>query len=493
MSDRRVAQYLFGALVAGFLALSLVAGMTVWLVGRSREYNALVDHTYQVEGQASEFRVLFERTEAAQRGYLLTGDPTYLGVYARSRAPLERVLGEIGRLTADNPSQQDRVDLMRKLMTAKLASMERSLRLYTAGDRPGALAAFRDANADDLLQRIRTLSSDISAEEARLLADRSGLQTRNNQLLLQVVLMAGVILAFLAAGSIFIMRRYSNALNRSQAALRQLNQGLEEAVQERTHDLTRANQEIQRFAYIVSHDLRSPLVNVMGFTAELEVAAEPLKALLERAEAEAPAIVTPEARTAIEVDLPESIGFIRSSTRKMDRLINAILKLSREGRRTVTPEALDMGKVIEGVIGALHHQAAATGAVVEVEGELPEIVSDRLSVEQVFSNLVENALKYQKPGRPGRVVVRGEQALGRAVFEVEDNGRGVDPKDHERIFDLFRRAGVQDQPGEGIGLAHVRALVHRLGGAIECRSALDQGATFRVSLPLVLTREESSV
>jgi signal transduction histidine kinase len=88
-------------------------------------------------------------------------------------------------------------------------------------------------------------------------------------------------------------------------------------------------------------------------------------------------------------------------------------------------------------------------------------------------------------------VVRGTANGFRANFEVEDNGRGVDPKDHDRIFDLFRRAGVQDQPGEGIGLAHVRALVHRLGGSIDCRSALDQGATFRISLPLILTREEA--
>ena len=109
--------------------------------------------------------------------------------------------------------------------------------------------------------------------------------------------------------------------------------GLEGAVRDRTAELTRANAEIQRFAYIVSHDLRSPLVNVMGFTAELEAAAKPLAALLERAEAEAPGIVTEDARAAVRADLPESIGFIRTSTQKMDRLIAAILQLSRQGRR----------------------------------------------------------------------------------------------------------------------------------------------------------------
>jgi signal transduction histidine kinase len=119
-------------------------------------------------------------------------------------------------------------------------------------------------------------------------------------------------------------------------------------------------------------------------------------------------------------------------------------------------------------------------------GTLPNIESDRLGVEQILSNLIENAVKYLQPGRPGIIEVRGHAERDRVVFEVIDNGRGIDPRDHERVFDLFRRSGVQDQAGEGIGLAHVRALAYRLGGLIEVRSELDRGATFRLSLPRVL-------
>jgi signal transduction histidine kinase len=211
--------------------------------------------------------------------------------------------------------------------------------------------------------------------------------------------------------------------------------------------------------------------------------------MLERAEAEAPDIVTPEASTAIRSDLPESIGFIRTSTQKMDRLINAILQLSRQGRRVLTPEAVDMGRTMRGVADNLAHRASELGATVDVAPDLPGVISDRLALEQIFSNLVENALKYLKPGRPGRVEIRGRREGARTVYEVIDNGRGVDPRDHDRIFDLFRRAGAQDQPGEGIGLAHVRALAYRLGGTVGCESTLDQGATFRVSLPTRLTIE----
>ena len=92
--------------------------------------------------------------------------------------------------------------------------------------------------------------------------------------------------------------------------------------------------------------------------------------------------------------------------------------------------------------------------------------------------------KYLKPGVPGDISVRGRTKLGFAIFEITDNGRGIDAKDHQRIFDLFRRAGTQDRPGQGIGLAHVRALVRRLGGTMSVASELHQGSTFTITLPI---------
>jgi signal transduction histidine kinase len=292
-----------------------------------------------------------------------------------------------------------------------------------------------------------------------------------------------------SVSSLLVILRFTTDLARSRDSLRKLNAGLEDAVAHRTADLQRANAEIQRFAYIVSHDLRSPLVNVMGFTAELETAVRPLSLLLQRAEAEAPGVVTPEARAAVEDDLPEAINFIRTSTQKMDRLINAILQLSRQGRRVLAPEPLDMNQVLDSIVGAMRHRSEQLGAEIVIEGDLPALTADRLAIEQIFSNLLENALKYLDPARPGRVTVSGRRAADRLIYEVADNGRGVDPKDQERIFDLFRRAGRQDQPGEGIGLAHVRALAYRLGGVVSVESVLDQGATFRVSLPAVTDTE----
>jgi signal transduction histidine kinase len=295
---------------------------------------------------------------------------------------------------------------------------------------------------------------------------------------------AGVLLVLLAVVTFLAVRRYTQDLTRASGELRRLNESLEGAVAERTAELSRANEEIQRFAYIVSHDLRSPLVNVMGFTAELETGAKAIAAMLDRVEAEAPQLVTPDAGEAARIDLPEAIGFIRTSTAKMDRLINAILKLSREGRRVIAPEAIDMAALVTSIRDTLQHRLEAVGGTVEVLGTLPAIVTDRVAIEQILSNVIENAVKYAAADRPIHVRVAGRVENGRAIFTIADNGRGIDPRDHDRIFDLFRRSGAQDQPGEGIGLAHVRALTYRLGGVIDVESALGSGATFRIILPL---------
>jgi signal transduction histidine kinase len=182
-------------------------------------------------------------------------------------------------------------------------------------------------------------------------------------------------------------------------------------------------------------------------------------------------------------DFSEALTFIKSSIGKMDRLITAILSLTREGRRKFDPVKIDTRALIETVVASLAHQAAEANATIKIAA-LPAIVSDRLALEQIFSNLIDNAIKYLKAGIPGEISVNGRTKLGFAIFEVADNGRGIDPKDHERIFDLFRRAGAQDRPGQGIGLAHVRALVRRLGGTMSVSSELGGGSTFAITLPI---------
>jgi signal transduction histidine kinase len=267
----------------------------------------------------------------------------------------------------------------------------------------------------------------------------------------------------------------------AQKSLLELTNELEERVADRTVALSQANEEIQRFAYIVSHDLRAPLVNIMGFTSELDTAANSLQAFFAENPSEA------AQRTGVSEiaanDIPECVRFIRSSSTKMDGLIGAILRLSREGRRELKRERVLLSELVDASLASLQHQIDAAGAVVEVAHPLPSIVSDRLALEQIFGNLIDNAVKYLAPDRPGRITITSEESGGRAKIRVADNGRGIDKNDQARIFELFRRAGAQDRPGDGIGLAHVRSLVRLIGGDVTVDSTLGQGTTFVVDLP----------
>ena len=246
--------------------------------------------------------------------------------------------------------------------------------------------------------------------------------------------------------------------------------------------LREANEEIQRFAHVVSHDLRSPLVNIMGFASELDVWREQIFERLGALRAQVGGEQDGESDEALRSDVEEALSFIKSSVAKMDRLIGALLKLSREGQRQFQPQFIDMSQLLQSTLEALAYQAQAVNAKINI-GKLPTITSDRLALEQVFSNLMDNAVKYLRADVPGSIEVQATEADGAITYEVRDNGRGIDVGDRERIFDLFRRSGVQDRPGEGIGLAHARTLVRRLGGSINVESEPDRGTVFKVTLP----------
>ena len=481
-------------LAAGFLVLVAVSALSVILVNRARLDNDWVVHTVEVENQISTLLLRLRTTESAARGYLLTEEQRFLDEYVTSAANVHSDIDELIRLSGDNPAQTDNSIRLRQPVQARLEEFERAIGFAKRHDTKGGIAMLRSSDTGEAGQLINDIAGQLRAEEERLFALRTQTADRTEQLA-SIVTVAGSGLVVLLAGvSVFLVRRSTRARDEAEAALRDNNLNLEVTVDERTADLREANNEIQRFAYIVSHDLRSPLVNIMGFTSELEelradifrrIAALHLAATSEPAlpdaEAAEPAL-EPQDKQLLS-DFSEALEFIKSSIAKMDRLISAILNLTREGRREFDPVRIEMRELIEAIVTTVAHQAAEAEAEIHIE-PLPDITSDRLAIEQIFSNLIDNALKYLKPGTPGNISVRGRTKLGYAIFDVSDNGRGIDPKDHQRIFDLFRRAGQQDKPGQGIGLAHVRTLVRRLGGTMSVASELDKGSTFTVTLPI---------
>jgi signal transduction histidine kinase len=484
-------------LAAGFLVLVTISASSVIFVDQAREDSQWVVHTVEVENQISTVLLQIRRAESAVRGYLLTSQPNFLAEYDNAAASIAPGLDKLLGLTGDNKVQIEDGRRLRSAVESRLAELRKAVDFVRQDNVAGGVAMLRGGDADSV-QTISDVTARMRAEEERLFTSRNIAADRSQRIASIVTVTGSGLVIALAGISIFLVRRSARARDEAEALLRDNNVNLEATVDERTADLREANNEIQRFAYIVSHDLRSPLVNIMGFTSELEqLRADIFRRIAALGRATASASPLPAAATDTEPalegedrqlaqDFAEALGFIKSSIAKMDRLITAILNLTREGRREFEPVRIDTSELIEAIVTTMAHQAAEAQAEIRIAA-LPEIVSDRLALEQIFSNLIENALKYLKPGVPGEITIRGRTKLGFAIFEIADNGRGIDPKDHQRIFDLFRRAGTQDRPGQGIGLAHVRALVRRLGGTMSVQSELNNGSTFTITLPIAWT------
>lgn len=479
-------------LFAGLLILLGISASSIYLVFRLRDDAAAIAHTLEVDNQISVAMLQMRRAESAERGYLLTGHAEFLNEFKLAESSIGPAYDQLRRLTADNPVQTELLDKAQPLVDQRLKELNTAIALADGGRRAEAIRIVNENAIRRTTSEIRDIASAMRNEESRLWVLRTA-EANRTQVLSAVATTAGsAAVLTLATVSFLLVRRSQHRQDEAEQQLRDMNINLEAAVQERTTDLQEANEEIQRFAYIVSHDLRSPLVNIMGFTSELEELRASIfrrierlsvpQAVAARSEAAPEVLALADEDRELAQEFDESLSFIKSSIAKMDRLIAAILTLNREGSRAFKPERIDMRELIEGIARTVAHQAEEANADIRVE-PLPEAVSDRLALEQVFSNLIDNALKYLKTGVPGEIRVSGRRKAGYMVYEVTDNGRGIDQKDHQRIFDLFRRAGAQDRPGQGIGLAHARALVRRMGGTLSVSSQPGEGTTFTVMLP----------
>ncbi len=264
---------------------------------------------------------------------------------------------------------------------------------------------------------------------------------------------------------------------RAEAEIRKLNEELEQRVTERTQELQVANDEIKNFAYIVSHDLRAPLVNLKGFAAELRSS---LKVVKDGCDEILPLISSTKREVitqALREDIPEALQYIESSVGNMDSFTKAILKLSRLGRLQLEVVTVDTESIVKKTLETLGYQINQQGINVTVNN-LPKVAADSVSMEQIFGNILSNAVAYLIPNRPGEIEITAWSTPIETIFRIHDNGRGIAKEDMDKVFAPFRRAGRQDIPGEGMGLAYVQTLVRRHGGRIWCESIPGVGTTF---------------
>ena len=315
---------LLGAAFA-LLVLTVLVSMAL-LDHTQRERDRLVQ-TIDTQNQLDELLASMRRMESGQRGYLLAGDPEFLQIYHDTRTHVLDRVATIEQAVEGEASQQDGVRRLKPLIQGKLDEMSHSLRLYDAGQRDEAVALVRSGLGLRYMDSIREIVFQIGKETSEQRRLQHDMARRQEQWLLGINIVSVTLILILAVVSLLVIRRANVTMRRAQQVLKESNAELEANVAARTVELTAANEEIQKFAYIVSHDLRSPLVNIMGFTSELEALKGDLFDGLKSSAAHGSvngshgdqALMNGGAPTTrLEEDFDEALSFIKASITKME-------------------------------------------------------------------------------------------------------------------------------------------------------------------------------
>jgi signal transduction histidine kinase len=441
---------------------------------------------------------------------------------------IDRRIDQLADLVADNPVQVERAVQIRQSVQAYRQWSDRVQDLLHSGRRGDVIERFSELATTDVLDRFRAQIAAFQNEERLLDTERSteAEAARERQQILVVAAVLGSLLFVALAVWLFTrgvrgrlallsdnagrlasneplapIDHGSDEIARLDQMLHETSRRLLEAeriqarfqsdLARRANELTAINetlrqqtQENEMFIYSVSHDLRAPLVNLQGFSKELIHACDDLRAVVRQSS------LTPARRQhieqLIEEDIGEALHYLQTAVLRASHIIDALLRLSRVGRVEYRRQQVPVRDIVQRVIDAMQVSIRARRARVVVH-DLPSVWGDPTALEQVFANLIGNAINYLDASRDGRVEIGttpappGVRSL--RIFYVKDNGLGIPAIAIPRLFNAFQRLHGNVATGEGIGLALVRRVVERHGGRVWAESTEGIGTTFYFSLP----------
>jgi signal transduction histidine kinase len=450
-----------GVFLAALLLLAAIAAASYISVLVTAEHNRWVDHTYQVI--LSTDKLLLDQQEGAanQRGYLLTGSPEFLDRYRLARDKIAGDIQVLADLTADNPVQQARMGTLRTLSLERLQHLDQLVGKDASGrsvlDVDGITEVESSRKAMDA---IRVLIGAVIQEERNLLAERSD-QVESSRRWVLLIIVAGNVLSLGALlACLLLLNRQIRDRRAAEIEVRSLN----ETLTDRARQLELANGELEGFSYSISHDLRSPLRAIDGFSQLLQKRFEPV----------------------LDAEGMRLLGVVRDSSKRMGALIEDLLEFSRLGRKPLDSTLVEMGPLARECLAEALEQADPKPHV--TVNRLPACWGDRALLKQVWANLIGNAVKYSSHTAAPRIEISGSEEGDRCVYTVSDNGAGFDMQYYAKLFGVFQRLhGMDEFSGTGVGLAIVMRIVTKHSGRVWAEAELNKGATFHFSIP----REEA--
>jgi len=532
----------------GLLLIALPSAIEVALLGvvfdlqaQTAQAVARSSSSKQVLYQAASLENPLLRQVARMRTGIVTGDPSVIDRHA-PWVDLSDRLARLENAVSDTPEQAARIQRMREAVDSY---RQQSLALVQSLHTGATTKPFATLEGGDLPPQVVRFREQLSAfvDEAERRETERNATLANTRMHQQYALVAAVIGSMLIwAGTAFAFARgigrrmnvlaanarrlasaqplpeplpgadeiaaLDGALHRTSGLLRvaEMNQAaLQASLQARAAELASVNDTLRRetqdnemFIYSVSHDLRSPLVNMQGFSKELQVSCDELRESID--DARLPADEHKRLAQVLDGDMQESLHFVRSSVTRAAAIIDALLRISRAGRLEYQWQRVSVGRAVARAVDALQKRIDERQAEVVVR-ELPTAWGDPAAIEQVFSHLITNAVNFLDPARPGRIEVGAvsepEDSAAPAVssilaapvpartrtYFVRDNGFGIPAAYMSKVFRAFQRLHGDVAQGDGVGLALVRRTVERHGGRVWVESTEGAGSTFFVTLP----------
>lgn len=250
-------------------------------------------------------------------------------------------------------------------------------------------------------------------------------------------------------------------------------------IQQSKEAIIRSNKELENYIYVASHDLRSPLVNIQGFSQRLQKQTLELQRITEKSKLEENDQLG--IAKIVSEDMPKSLNFVQTNVTKMDRLINGLLQVSRTGRMSINPKQVDMYALISSIIGNYNFQLTEINAEVKID-QLISCYGDENLINQLFSNLISNAIKYRSVERKFKLEISSESHYNKVIYSIHDNGIGIHQKYHEKMWDVFFRVDSTNDEGDGVGLSIVKSIVDKHNGKIWLESEEGLGSIFYIEL-----------